>query len=72
MIFNDIETTLLPKYLTMRYYPSTCKIILFDDLKVYAVLYKNPELSELEKISNERDKDSNNFDYIFQQLDNKI
>ena len=61
MIFNDIETTLLPKYLTMRYYPSTCKIILFDDLKVYAVLYKNPELSELEKISNERDKDSNNF-----------
>jgi hypothetical protein len=48
--FNNLETTLIPNSMTMKFYPQTGKILLLDTHKIYAVFYKNSVLSELEKI----------------------
>ena len=50
VVFKDLETELMPKKMSMKYYPSTCKIVLCDGGKVYAVFFKNPVLSEFERI----------------------
>lgn len=47
--FKNIETTLIPPVLNIEYYPSTHKIILYDKDKLYAFMYKNPIISELDK-----------------------
>jgi hypothetical protein len=56
MTFKNLETTLMPQVLKMRYYPGTCKIVLSDHKQVYAVFFKNPVISELEQIKNEKAK----------------
>ena len=53
IIFTELETNLLPRKLSVRYYPNTCKIVLYNQTKVYAVFFKNPVLSELERIKSE-------------------
>ena len=52
--FNNLETQLLPSVLTMKFYPHTCKIVLYDQKKIYAVFFKNLVLSEMERIKNEK------------------
>lgn len=54
--FSDLETTLIPNILTMRFYPKTSKIVLSDNKKIYAVFFKNPVLSEMEHIMSEKNK----------------
>jgi hypothetical protein len=54
--FNNLETQLLPNVLTMKFYPHTCKIVLLDHKKIYAVFFKNLVLSEMERIKNEKSK----------------
>ena len=51
--FNNLETSLLPSVVTMKFYPHTCKIVLYDHKKIYAVFFKNLVLSEMERIKNE-------------------
>ena len=51
--FDKLETKLLPSVLNVRYYPSTCKVVLYDKTKVYSAFFKNPVLSELERIKSE-------------------
>ena len=51
--FNNLETQLLPSVLTMKFYPHTCKIVLYNNKKIYAVFFKNLVLSEMERIKNE-------------------
>jgi hypothetical protein len=53
MTLKNLETQMLPHVLKMRYYPSTCKIVLSDHKQVYAVFFKNPVISELEQIKKE-------------------
>ena len=52
--FNNLETQLLPSILTMKFYPHTCKIVLYNHKKIYAVFFKNLVLSEMERIKNEK------------------
>ena len=52
--FNNLETQLLPSLLTMKFYPHTCKIVLYNHKKIYAVFFKNLVLSEMERIKNEK------------------
>lgn len=52
--FIDMETKLLPKKITMQYYPLLNKMILLDDTKIYAVFFKNGYLTELEHIKKEK------------------
>ena len=52
--FNNLETQLLPSVLTMKFYPHTCKIVLYNHKKIYAVFFKNLVLSEMERIKNEK------------------
>ena len=51
--FCELETKLMPKNINFTFYPQTCKIVLSDAKKIYAVFFKNPALSELERINNE-------------------
>ena len=51
--FDNLETDLLPNVMKLKYYPQTSKIIFSDESKIYAALFKNPVLSELERISKE-------------------
>lgn len=53
--FNNLETELMPSVLTMKFYPQTSKIVLADHKKIYAVFYKNPVLSEMERIKKEKE-----------------
>jgi hypothetical protein len=57
--FSDIETQILPRVLTMKFYPLTCKIVLLDHKKIYAVFFKNLVLSEMERIKNEKPPPTN-------------
>ena len=45
----------MPSVLTMKFYPQTSKIVLADHKKIYAVFYKNPVLSEMERIKKENE-----------------
>jgi hypothetical protein len=47
---SELETDLWPTQMTMRHYPDTSKIILSAGDNIYAVFYKNPVLSELNKV----------------------
>jgi hypothetical protein len=63
--FNDTPELeeLLPKTLQLRFYPQTGKIMMVDDKKIYAVLFKNSILSEMERIKegdNEKNDNSDN------------
>jgi hypothetical protein len=58
--FNNLETSLLPSVLTMKFYPHTCKIVLYDHKKIYAVFFKNLVLSEMERIKNEKNNSTIN------------
>lgn len=51
--FDCMENELLPENLKIKFYPQTNKIIFADDETIYSVFYKNPLLSELERISKE-------------------
>lgn len=53
--FSNLETSLIPNVVTMKFYPQTGKIVLSDHKKIYAVFFKNPVLSEMERIKNERE-----------------
>lgn len=55
--FDKLETDLIPYMLKMRYYPRTTKMVLYDHSKIYAVLFKNSVLSELERIKKEKDNE---------------
>lgn len=57
--FENLETDLLPDVMKLKYYPQTSKLIFSDDSKIYAALFKNPVLSELERISKEKPVDDN-------------
>jgi hypothetical protein len=57
--FSNLDTPLLPNVLTMKFYPQTGKIVLADHSKIYAVFFKNPVLSEMERIKSERLSNSN-------------
>jgi hypothetical protein len=48
--FADIKSEFFPQQQQMSYYATTSKIILYKKDTVFAVLYKNPVLSELIKI----------------------
>jgi hypothetical protein len=48
--FSDIKSEFFPSHQKMSYYVTTSKIILYKKDIVFAVLYKNPVLSELNKI----------------------
>jgi hypothetical protein len=52
--FTNLETDLMPCRVILKYYPSTGKIVFSDNDKIYAVLFKNPVLSEMERISKEK------------------
>lgn len=54
--FHNLETSLIPNVLKIRFYPHTSKIVLSDDKKIYAVFFKNPVLSEMEHIMTEKNK----------------
>ena len=58
--FSNLENTLIPNVVTMRFYPRTCKIVLSDHKKIYAVFFKNPVLSEMEHIAGEKDQKNKN------------
>jgi hypothetical protein len=58
--FNNLETQLLPSTLTMKFYPHTSKIVLYDQKKIYAVFFKNLVLSEMERIKNEKNNSTIN------------
>lgn len=58
--FENMETDLLPCVMTMKFYPQTCKIVLADHKKIYAVFFKNPVLSEMERIKKEKELQSVN------------
>jgi hypothetical protein len=53
--FSNLETSLLPSIMTMKFYPQTGKLVLCDHKKIYAVFFKNPVLSEMERIKKEKD-----------------
>lgn len=53
--FADVKSEFFPRDQQMSYYVATNKIILYKKDTVFAVLYKNPVLSEINKI-----KDSKN------------
>jgi len=50
---KDLETEMLPREMSVKYYPNTCKLVLYRYEKVYAVFFKNPVLSEMERIKKE-------------------
>jgi hypothetical protein len=68
IVFNNLETNLLPKIMNVDFYQLTNKIVFYKDDKIYGVFFKNPVLSELEQISKEKtilinsDKDINKID----------
>lgn len=66
LVFKDLETKLLPCVLTLKYYASTCKMVLSDHKRVYACFFKNPVLSELQKIKEEENTSQ------IKMIDNKI
>ena len=69
--FTNMESELIPHKLNMRFYPETCKLVLYDSTKIYAVFYKNLVMSELEKINNEsksHSKSESNIDVDTEQL----
>jgi hypothetical protein len=49
--FSDIKSEFFPPQQQMSYYVTTSKIILYKKDVVFAVLYKNPVLSELNKLN---------------------
>jgi hypothetical protein len=51
--FNNLESSLIPSVVSMKFYPQTCKIVISDSTQIYAVFFKNPVLSELEQINKE-------------------
>lgn len=53
MKFVNIETDILPNTIDVKFYPETCKLVLSDAKKIYAVFFKNPVLSEMERINSE-------------------
>ena len=53
IIFNNLETDLIPRIMLVDFYPITNKLVFYKDDKIYAVFFKNPVLSELEQISKE-------------------
>jgi hypothetical protein len=54
--FADIKSEFFPRDQQMSYYVATNKIILYKKDTVFAVLYKNPVLSEISKIKNSKNK----------------
>lgn len=48
--FKKLESDFFPSTMCLSYYPTTGKIILYNKETVYAVLYKNPVLSEISVI----------------------
>ncbi len=49
---NEEAIGVFPKIQTIRFYPSCCKMVLYHDDVITAVLYKNPVNSELKSIIN--------------------
>jgi hypothetical protein len=54
--FADIKSEFFPQHQQMSYYVATNKIILYKKDTVFAVLYKNPVLSEISKIKDSKNK----------------
>jgi hypothetical protein len=57
--FDSLESELLPQTMQLKFYPQTGKIIMMDNKKVYAALFKNAILSEMERIKEEKNKSNN-------------
>jgi len=55
--FIGLETSLMPKIVNIKYYPHTSKLVISDNKKIYAILFRNPVLCELERIKSERPVD---------------
>jgi len=57
--FNNLETNLIPESVSMKHYPKTGKLILYNHNKVYAVFFKNAFLTEMDAAKKETDGKNN-------------
>lgn len=58
--FKKLESDILPSIMKMRFYPQNGKILLLDHDKIYAMFFKNPVLSELDRIKKCDEKKNKN------------
>ena len=54
--FSGLTTDLIPATVKCRFSPSTNKLVLADNDRIYGVLFKDPVLSELERIKDDEAK----------------